>query len=104
MHNGAFVRLDDAIRYHLAAIDGAAAYNTALLPADLQGTGPIIPVLERLDLLLRTDPLLSEHEFDALVAFVRDGLLDAGARPERLRRLIPQRLPSGRATLTFQHR
>jgi cytochrome c peroxidase len=104
MHNGAFVRLDDAIRYHLAAIDGAAAYNTALLPADLQGTGPIIPVLERLDLLLRTDPLLSEYEFDALVAFVRDGLLDAGARPERLRRLIPQRLPSGRATLTFQHR
>jgi cytochrome c peroxidase len=104
MHNGAFVSLDDAIRYHLAAIDGAAAYNTALLPADLQGTGPIIPVLERLDLLLRTDPLLSEYEFDALVAFVRDGLLDAGARPQRLRRLIPQKLPSGRATLTFQHR
>jgi cytochrome c peroxidase len=104
MHNGAFVRLDDAIRYHLAAIDGAAAYNTALLPADLQGTGPILPVLERLDLLLRTDPQLSDDEFDALVAFVRDGLLDAGARPQRLRRLIPQRLPSGRATLTFQHR
>ena len=103
MHNGAFVRLDDAIRYHLSATDGAAAYNTALLPADLQGTGPIQPVLDRLDLLLRTDPQLSEHEFDALVAFVRDGLLDPGARPHRLRRLIPQRLPSGRATLTFEH-
>jgi cytochrome c peroxidase len=104
MHNGAFVRLDDAIRYHLAATDGAAAYNTVLLPADLQGTGPIQPVLDRLDLLLRTDPQLSEYEFDALVAFVRDGLLDPGARPHRLRRLIPQRLPSGRATLTFEHR
>jgi cytochrome c peroxidase len=104
MHNGAFVRLDDAIRYHLSATNGAAAYNTALLPPDLQGTGPIQPVLDRLDLLLRTDPQLSEYEFDALVAFVRDGLLDTGARPHRLRRLIPQRLPSGRATLTFEHR
>jgi cytochrome c peroxidase len=104
MHNGAFVRLDDAIRYHLAAIDGAAAYDTALLPADLQGTGPIQPVVDRLDLLLRTDPQLSEDEFDALVAFVRDGLLDGGAGPQRLRRLIPHRLPSGRATLTFEQR
>jgi cytochrome c peroxidase len=29
MHNGAFVRLEDAIRYHLDAVAGAATYTTA---------------------------------------------------------------------------
>jgi cytochrome c peroxidase len=105
MHNGAFVHLEDAIRYHLAATDGAAAYGTALLPPDLQGpTGPIQPVLDRLDLLLRTDPGLTEQEFDALVDFVRNGLLDHAASPQRLRSLIPQRLPGGGTTLIFEHR
>jgi cytochrome c peroxidase len=104
MHNGAFVRLEDAIRYHLSATDGAAAYSTALLPADLQGaTGPAQPVLDRLDYLLRTDPRLTEDEFDALVDFVRNGLLDPAARPDRLLRLIPPTLPSGRANLIFQY-
>src|SRR5690606_10514776 len=49
MHNGAFVRLDDAIRYHLDPRGQAAGYSTALLPADLQRTGPLQPVLDRLD-------------------------------------------------------
>jgi cytochrome c peroxidase len=103
MHNGAFVRLEDAIRYHLDPIRGAAAFSTARLPADLQGpTGPVQPVLERLDPLLRTPVGLSEAEFEWLVDFVRNGLLDPDARPERLRRLIPQTLPSGRAGLGFQ--
>jgi hypothetical protein len=35
------------------------------------------PVLERLDPLVTTRLELSREEFDALVAFVRDGLLDA---------------------------
>jgi cytochrome c peroxidase len=103
MHNGAFVRLEDAIRYHLDAMGGAASYSTALLPPDLQGpTGPTQPVLNRLDPLLQTPARLSAEEFDALVDFVRNGLLDPAARPERLRRLIPQKLPSGRANLIFQ--
>jgi hypothetical protein len=33
---------------------------------------------------------------------VRNGLLDSEARPERLRRLIPEKLPSGRAGLIFR--
>jgi hypothetical protein len=37
-----------------------------------------------------------------LVDFVRDGLLDPEARPDRLRRLIPEKLPSGRPGLVFQ--
>jgi cytochrome c peroxidase len=102
MHNGAFIRLEDAIRYHLDAIGQAAGYTTALLPPDLQGPiGPMDPVLARLDPLLRTPVELSSNEFDALVDFVRSGLVDPDARPERLRRFIPEKLPSGRPELIF---
>jgi cytochrome c peroxidase len=105
MHNGAFARLDDAIRYHLDAVAGSASYTTDGLPVDLRGpTGPVAPVLERLDPLLRAPVQLTPAEFDALVAFVRDGLLDPGARPQRLQRLVPGKLPSGRQGLVFQTR
>jgi cytochrome c peroxidase len=103
MHNGAFVRLEDAIRYHLNAVGGAGAFSTARLPADLQGpTGPMQPVLDRLDPLLRQPVELSEAELEALIDFVGNGLLDPDARPERLRRMIPEKLPSGRANLIFR--
>ena len=102
MHGGAFVRLEDAIRYHLDARTGAATYDTRLLPGDLRATGPLQPVLERLDPLLRAPVSLAESEIADLVSFVRDGLLDPDARPERLRRLVPGKLPDGRAGLTFE--
>lgn len=103
MHNGAFVRLEDAIRYHLDAVGEAPTYSSAALPADLAGPrGPIQPVLERLDDRLRTRVPMTEDELAALVDFVRTGLLDPAARPQRLRRLIPEKLPSGREGLTFQ--
>jgi cytochrome c peroxidase len=103
MHNGAFVRLEDAIRYHLDASGQAAAYVPDGLPADLRGPrGPMAPVLERLDPRLRTPVVLSQSELDALVDFVRNGLLDSEARPERLRRLTPEKLPSGRTGLIFR--
>lgn len=102
MHNGAFVRLEDAIRYHLDAIGQAAGYGTVLLPPDLRGpTGPIEPVVARIDALLREPIGLDADEFDALVDFVRYGLLDPDARSGRLRRLIPERLPGGRPGLIF---
>ncbi|HEX6309060.1 MAG TPA: cytochrome c peroxidase [Longimicrobiales bacterium] len=102
MHNGAFVRLEDAIRYHMDARAGAASYTTTHLPPDLRGaTGPMQPVLDRLDPLLREPVRLSETEFDALVDFVRTGLLDPAARPQQLRRFVPERLPSGRANFVF---
>lgn len=103
MHNGAFVRLEDAIRYHLDAREGAKTYSTARLPADLQGPiGPSDPVLERLDGRLRQPVRLSADEFESLVDFVRDGLLDPAAAPHRLRRLVPETLPSGRRGFVFQ--
>lgn len=102
MHNGAFVRLEDAIRYHLDARGQAAAYSTALLPPDLRRTGPMEPVLARLDPRLRAPVTLSAEEFEALVDFVGNGLLDPDARPQRLRRLVPEKLPSGRPGLRFR--
>ena len=103
MHNGAFVRLEDAIRHHLDPVASATSYSPARLAADLRGpTGPAAPVLERLDSRLVPATALSDEEFTDLVAFVRTGLLDRSAEPQRLRRLIPERLPSGRAPFRFE--
>ena len=59
------------------------------------------PVLGRLDALLRYPVELTEGEFESLVDFVRNGLLDPDPQAQRLRRLIPEQLPSGRAGLVF---
>ena len=59
-------------------------------------------MLERLDPLLRKPVVLTDAEFASLVDFVRNGLLDPAARPERLRHLIPSKLPSGRPGFVFQ--
>ncbi len=105
MHNGAFTRLDDAIRYHLNAAESARTYSPTAqgLDADLAGpTGPSAPVLARLDPLLAAPITLTDAEFRQLVAFVERGLLDPRAKPERLRRLAPRHLPSGRPALVFE--
>ena len=104
-HNGAFTRLEDAIRHHLNVGASARAYDPgrAGVAADLRGpTGPIEPVLARLDPLLSTPITLTDTEFQQLVDFVRYGLLDDRARPQRLRRLIPSKVPSGRPALSFE--
>ena len=64
--------------------------------------GPIEPVLARLDPLLQTPILLSDEEFAQLVDFVRHGLLDPRIMPQRLKRLVPKRVPSGSVTLDFE--
>jgi cytochrome c peroxidase len=105
MHDGAFTSLDAAVRYHLDAVEAARRYTPAgqQLPADLAGPpGPIAPVVARLDPALATPRVFSEAEIRELVAFVGDGLLDPRARPERLRRLVPRTVPSGRPTLRFE--
>ncbi len=103
MHNGAFVRLEDAIRHHLDPYASARSYYPTALPGDLQGTpGPIEPVLARLDPLLQTPIELSDDEFSELVSFVKYGLLDPRILPEHLKSLIPRRVPSGSRTLEFE--
>jgi cytochrome c peroxidase len=104
-HNGAFTRLDDAIRHHLDVFDSARGYDPreAGVDRDLRmRLGPIEPVLSRLDPLLRKPINLSPQEFADLVEFVGDGLLDKGARKENLCRLVPDSVPSGMPVLKFQ--
>jgi cytochrome c peroxidase len=104
MHDGAFTTLAAAIRHHLDPRASLLAYDPAAqgLPADLAGPiGPTEPLLAALDPRLAT-PALTAAELDDLVAFVRDALLDPRARPESLARLVPDEVPSGRPTLTFE--
>lgn len=105
MHNGAFTSLEDAIRHHLNVMDSVSHYTPASqnLPADLSGPlGPMTPVLARLDRALSAPIVLTETQFEQLLAFVRDGLLDPRATPDRLRRLVPRSVPSGRPMLVFE--
>ena len=105
MHNGAFTSLETAIRHHLDVVGSVSSYNPAAhnLDADLTGPmGPIEPVLTRLDPLLATPIELSHEQFRQLLAFVENGLLDPRAHPDRLRKLIPSRVPSNRPVLIFE--
>jgi cytochrome c peroxidase len=105
MHNGAFTRLDDAIRHHLNVMDSALHYTPARqkLPADLSGPlGPMVPVLASLDPAVSTPIILTESQFERLLAFVSHGLLDPRATPARLQRLVPHTVPSGRPVLLFE--
>jgi cytochrome c peroxidase len=105
MHDGAFTTLAAAIRHHLDARASLLAYDPTAqgLPPDLAGAiGPTAPLLGALDPLLTKPIVLTGSEFDDLVAFVRDALLDPRATPANLRKLVPRALPSGQPPLNFQ--
>jgi cytochrome c peroxidase len=105
-HNGAFTTLEDAVRHHLDAYNSARNYNvltSGIAPDLTMRLGPIGPVLERIDPILSSPIELSREEFEQLVEFVRNGLLDSRARPENLRKLIPKSAPSGLPMLIFEY-
>jgi cytochrome c peroxidase len=104
-HNGAFTRLEDAVRHHLNVSKSALDYDPFLAGVDSDlaiRRGPIVPVLERVDSVLISPIQLTEEEFDELVDFVKNGLLDSRAKPNRLRKLIPASVPSGFPVLVFE--
>jgi cytochrome c peroxidase len=103
-HNGAFTRLEDAIRHHLDVVASVNSYNptAAGVASDLRGPiGPMAPVLARLDPLVAYPTYLTNEEFSQLLDFVRNGLLDRRAGSENLRKLVPKSVPSGRPVLVF---
>ena len=105
MHNGAFTSLEDAILHHLNVVESARAYTPASqdLAADLAGfTGPIEPLLARVDPILATPIDLTSDQIHQLIAFVENGLLDPRAKPGNLRKLVPSSVPSGRPVLIFE--
>jgi cytochrome c peroxidase len=104
-HNGAFTRLEDAIRHHLDVFASARQYNPGAAGVDpdlMAPMGPIEPVLTRVDPILATPIQLTDDEFQQLVDFVRDGLLDRRATPAFLKKQIPKSVPSGFPVLRFQ--
>lgn len=104
-HNGAFTRLEDAVVHHLDVVASATGYDPVAAGVDPDlalRLGPIQPVLKRLDPLVASPTVLTPQQLADLVAFVRDGLLDPDARPERLCRMVPASLPSGRAVADFE--
>jgi cytochrome c peroxidase len=104
-HNGAFTRLEDAIRHHLDVFASARGYSPVSAGVDPDLTyllGPIEPVLDRIDPLLATPIDLTAREFNALVAFVRYGLLDERARKQSLCELVPAAVPSGFPMMRFE--
>ncbi|MBM2812183.1 MAG: hypothetical protein HW416_2942 [Chloroflexi bacterium] len=106
-HNGAFTRLEDALRYHVNTLRMAPTYDPAAAGVDADLTvrrGPSGPVLQRLDprIVALGNLQLSQQEFADLLAYVRDGLLDPGARPANLCKQIPTVVPSSLPVITFQ--
>ena len=104
-HNGAFTSLEDAIN-HYREVKKSARNLEAIkwkLSEDLRGpVGPDAPVLARVNPFLIQGILLNEEELRQVVEFVRNGLLDPRARPENLRKLIPESVPSGMPLPRFQ--
>lgn len=104
-HNGAFTRLEDAIRHHLNAFDSARSYSAsrAGVDGDLRlRLGPVEPVLARIDPLLARPTILTRPEFEDLLHFVRDSLLDDGAKARQFCALVPAAVPSGLPMLRFE--
>lgn len=104
-HNGAFTRLEDAIRHHLNVFDSARHYNPRMAGVDNDLTyrlGPIEPVLARVDPILAHGIQLDHDEIEDLVAFVARGLLDDRAVPKSLCQIVPSSVPSGMPVLTFE--
>lgn len=103
-HNGAFTNLRDAVQFHLDATTYGRSYDPvrAGVSNDLRSRlGPAEPVLKRLDPLLQRAPQLSSSDFDALVAFLAEGLLDTRAKKQNLCTLLPPSVPSGLPVMQF---
>ncbi|HJQ71052.1 MAG TPA: cytochrome c peroxidase [Blastocatellia bacterium] len=104
-HNGAFTTLEDAINHYRDVKRSARNLEGVKwkLSEDLRGpVGPDAPVLARVNPFLIQGILLNEEEFRLVVEFVRNGLLDPRAKPENLRKLIPESVPSGLPLQQFQ--
>ena len=104
-HNGAFTRLDAALRYHLDAAGQSGAYSakTAGVAADLTyRRGPAPPTVSQLDPLLAQPVRLTEQEFQDLYRFLSVSLTDKRAAQEDFCKQIPDKLPSNFPSLRFQ--
>jgi cytochrome c peroxidase len=97
-HNGAFTRLEDAVVHHLDVRRSLGSYDpeVAGVAPDLRPSrAGLRRLLGGLDPHVSKPLRLTDQELDDLIEFVRTGLLDERATPERLLELVPEELPSG---------
>jgi cytochrome c peroxidase len=101
-HNGAFARLEDAIRFHL---DPTQSYDPAGAGIDVDLTlreGPRVDEA-RLHPMFRNGGIsLSPVQIRDVTQFVKTGLLDPRAKKENLCSMIPKAVPSKLKVLTFE--
>jgi cytochrome c peroxidase len=101
-HNGAFARLEDAIRFH---VNPAQPYDPAAagIDADLYARmGPRVPESMFHPLFKNGGIALSDSQLRDVTTFVETGLLDSRANKEHLCALIPKSVPSKLPVLTFE--
>lgn len=104
-HNGAFKRVEDAVRHHLNVLESLKHYDpvkAGVAPDLVSRTAPIENVSATIDPLVANTVTLTREEVAQLVSFVRDGLLDERAKPATMCTLSPKTLPSGAKPLTFE--
>lgn len=100
-HNGAFTTLEDAVRHYADVFRSARNYDVSKANIEAR-VGPVEAMLQQVDPFLREPLGLTQEEARQLVDFIRNGLLDPRARPENLRSLIPDSVPSGKPVGTFE--
>lgn len=101
-HNGAFTRLEDAIRFHL---DPSQDYDPVAAGVDADLTvrmGPRVPESMFHPLFKNGGIRLSESQIRDVTQFVWSGLLDPRAKKENLCSLIPKSVPSKLKVATFE--
>jgi cytochrome c peroxidase len=101
-HNGAFARLEDAIRFHL---DPTQPYDPAAAGVDADLRVRMGPRIDKslLHPLFRNGGIdLSQAEIRDVTQFVKTGLLDPRARKEFMCQLVPKVVPSRLPVLTFE--
>jgi cytochrome c peroxidase len=104
-HNGAFTKLDDAVRHHLNVVGSLYGYNAtrAGVAPDLRHRlGSADNVAATIDPLVRQPMRLTGQEEADLIQFLRTGLLDARAQASEICTHVPATLPSGAVPLTFE--
>ena len=101
-HNGSHTRLKDAIRFHLNTPQESLSYNAATAGVDRDLRYRLGPRVTQLDPLLLSPKHLSNDEFENLVQFVDQGLLDRKAAKQNLCKLLPESVPSGFKLMDFE--
>jgi cytochrome c peroxidase len=101
-HNGAFAKLEDAIRFH---VDPTQSYDPAAAGIDADLTlreGPRVDESYLHPLFKKGGIRLSPSQLRDVTQFVKTGLLDPRAKKENLCDLIPKSVPSKLKVLTFE--